>query len=56
MSIIADIKKVLEDIHNEMFQKAQAARKEHIKDVDNWQDFMIAISGRNLCMAPWCNI
>ena len=25
-------------------------------DVDNWKDFMTALSNRDICMAPWCNI
>ena len=39
-----------------MFDKALQARLSHVKDVDNWKDFMEALAGRNICMAPWCNV
>ena len=38
-----------------MFQKALQSRLDNTKNVDNWADFMSALSGRNICMAPWCN-
>lgn len=38
-----------------MFEKALQSRLDHTKNVDNWQDFMNALSGRNICMAAWCN-
>lgn len=48
-------KTMLEEIHHEMYKKALDSRLEHTKEVDNWKDFMEAISARNICMAPWCN-
>ena len=39
-----------------MYQKALEARDSHIKEIDNWKDFMDALNGRNLCLAPWCNV
>jgi prolyl-tRNA synthetase len=38
-----------------MFEKAEKARDDHMKDVSNWEQFMEALNGRNICMAPWCN-
>lgn len=38
-----------------MFQKALQSRLDNTKNVDNWGDFMSALSGRNICLAPWCN-
>ena len=29
---------------------------EKMINVDNWKDFMDAVAGRNICLAPWCNI
>ena len=45
----------LEQIHKDMYQKALDARLQHMLEVDNWEDFMKAVSARNICMAPWCD-
>jgi len=50
------LKQLLTQIHDEMYQKALASRESHVRDIDNWKDFMDALNGRNLCMAPWCNV
>lgn len=39
-----------------MYNKALEARTAHIIEADNWSDFMKALDGRNLCLAPWCNV
>mgnify|MGYP002631382009 CR=1 FL=1 len=49
-------KDLLETIHKEMYEKALSSRLDHTKDVDNWKDFMEALSQRNLCKAAWCNV
>lgn len=46
---------LLEQIHQEMFDKALQARLNHTKHVTNWNSFMDALQGRNICLAPWCN-
>lgn len=55
-TLAEEIPKLLEVIHKEMYDKALKARLEHVKEVDNWKDFMDALGGRNLCMAPWCDV
>ena len=55
-SVVADVQQVLGDIHTEMYNKALQARQDHVKDVDNWEDFMKELAGRNLCLAPWCDV
>jgi prolyl-tRNA synthetase len=55
-TLAEEIPKLLEVIHKEMYDKALKARLDHVKDVDNWKDFMDALGGRNLCMAPWCDV
>lgn len=54
--IDTEIKSLLSKIHDQMFEKALQARLSHVKDVDNWADFMVAINERNICMTPWCDI
>jgi prolyl-tRNA synthetase len=48
------LEKILDQIHDEMFQKALQARLGHQKDVYNWKNFMEEIMKRNICMTPWC--
>ena len=38
-----------------MYEKAKNARSDHMKNVDNWEDFMSALGGRNVCLADWCD-
>ena len=54
--IVNSVQKILEDIHQEMYDKALQARLSHVKNIDNWADFMEALNHRNLCMAPWCDV
>jgi len=51
-----EIGTLLDSIHKEMYDKALASRLEHLSEIDNWKDFMAALSKRNICMAPWCNV
>lgn len=46
---------LLDKLHHEMFNKALEARNSHLKEVDNYKDFMEALDGRNICLAPWCD-
>lgn len=54
--LVEQVKQLLETIHQEMYAKALEARQSHVKDVDNWADFMTALNGRNICMTPWCDV
>lgn len=42
-------------IHDQMYAKALAARAEHLKTVDNWDEFMVALNNRDICLADWCD-
>jgi prolyl-tRNA synthetase len=46
---------VLDEIHNQMYQKAEQARKDHTKNVVNWEQFMEALDHKFICLAPWCD-
>jgi len=50
------ITKLLEGIHTEMYDKAFKARQDKTSNVDNWEDFMKALSEKKICMAPWCDV
>jgi prolyl-tRNA synthetase len=49
------IPSLLEQIHEDMYNRALKTRDDHISKVDNWADFMTELNKRNLCLAPWCN-
>jgi len=38
-----------------MYDKATVARDEHLKTVSNWEEFMAALSNRDICLADWCD-
>ena len=47
---------LLRTIHAEMYEKAEKARDEHLRNVDNWDDFMAALNNRDICLADWCDV
>lgn len=55
-NLAGQITGMLDQIHHEMYDKALKARLEHVKEVDNWADFMEALNKRNICLTPWCNV
>lgn len=38
-----------------MYEKATAARDDHLKTVDTWAEFMSALNNRDICLADWCD-
>lgn len=49
------IEALLNDIHGQMYEKAEKARMEHTKHVENWDQFMEALDNKFVCLAPWCD-
>jgi len=39
-----------------MFEKAKLAREEHLNKVTTWEEFMVSLNKKNVCLAPWCDI
>ncbi len=54
-SLPTEIPKLLDQIHNEMYERARTTRDEHMKVAYNWEDFMTALNGRNIVLTPWCD-
>ena len=48
------VKNLLEQIHNEMYERALKTRDEHLIDAYNWDQFMAALNDRNIVLTPWC--
>lgn len=54
-TLAQEMKDLLPKIHDQMYEKAKNARSDHMKNVDNWEDFMSALGDRNVCLADWCD-
>ena len=53
--LVTEIPKLLDQIHEDMYQRALKTRDEHMKVAYNWEDFMNALNGRNIVLTPWCD-
>jgi len=49
------IPKLLEEIQQNLFDKAQKFLKENTKQANNWLEFDKAVKEKKLIYAPWCN-
>ena len=50
------VKETLEDIHNELYHKAEKLIKENIKDAKDFKEFLKIIEDKKIARAPFCNI
>jgi len=50
----ACLKEKLDTIQGAMFEKAKAARDEHLVKVTEWKDFVPNLELNNLVLTPWC--
>lgn len=50
----ATFSKLLDDIHDGMFQRARQARLNQTKQITNWADFVPALNNKCVVLAPWC--
>ena len=48
------VKKLLEDIHENMYNKAKEFLESHIVECHNYDEFKTAIDGKNFVKAMWC--
>ncbi|GKY94771.1 hypothetical protein MPSEU_000442300 [Mayamaea pseudoterrestris] len=50
----AHVKAMLDDIQSKMFEKAKAARDDHVVQITEWKDFVPNLEKNNLVLTPWC--
>jgi len=50
------VKELLDQIHNDMFEKADKEYESRRKVVTEWKDFQVALDGKNHVIIPWCEI
>merc|ERR1719193_2511407 len=49
-----DVEDILEDIQNNLFQRAKKAMDDHVKVLEDWQAFCNALENKCLIKAPFC--
>ena len=54
-SLVEEIPKLLDKIHEDMYERALKTRDGHMKVAYNKNDFMTALNGRNIVLTPWCD-
>lgn len=45
---------MLEEIHHFLFNKALQDRNDHMKTITKWEEFLPALDGKNIVLAPFC--
>lgn len=54
-NLSTEIPALLNQIHDDMYERARQTRDNHLKVAYNWEDFMTAVNGRNIVLTPWCD-
>ncbi len=56
----ADVEKtvalLLDEIHTNLFNRAKAYHKEHMTEVDTWDQFLKVVNASKVALAPWCGV
>ncbi|EDR22941.1 prolyl-tRNA synthetase, putative [Entamoeba dispar SAW760] len=52
--LIQNIKKTIDEMHHDMYEKALKARDAHLIKISTWNEFMDSLDKRCSCLAPWC--
>ncbi|EER45770.1 prolyl-tRNA synthetase [Histoplasma capsulatum var. duboisii H88] len=52
--LAAQVPALLETIQADLYSRADATYKSHVKRITNWDDFTPALNDKNLCMIPHC--
>lgn len=53
--LVKQVKEVLSDIQQSLFNAAKQKREACIKVVNTWDEFIVALSEKKLILAPWCD-
>ncbi|XP_078050630.1 glutamyl-prolyl-tRNA synthetase isoform X2 [Augochlora pura] len=53
-TILSALDSLLTDIQSSMLEKARKNLNEHIKRVENWNDFCVELNKKNLLLSPFC--
>ena len=53
--LVDEVKKILESIHESLFNKAKKKRDECIVKILTWDEFVVALNDKKMILAPWCD-
>jgi len=53
--LAVEIKKLLDNIQQNLFEVAKQKRDECIQIIHTWDDFVQALNQRKMILAPWCD-
>eukprot|EP01090_Pellita_catalonica_P001168 TRINITY_DN10865_c0_g1_i2.p1 TRINITY_DN10865_c0_g1~~TRINITY_DN10865_c0_g1_i2.p1 ORF type:complete len:509 (+),score=121.70 TRINITY_DN10865_c0_g1_i2:44-1570(+) len=53
--LTTELQKLLDSIHDKLFQTAKQQFDEHTVKVTKWDDFVPTLDGKNVVLAPWCD-
>jgi bifunctional glutamyl/prolyl-tRNA synthetase len=53
-TLVEDVQKTLEDIHNEMYSNALAERDEHLATITKWEEFSPNLNTGKMVLIPFC--
>ncbi|XP_043249227.1 bifunctional glutamate/proline--tRNA ligase [Colletes gigas] len=54
LNVLTALRTVLTNIQSSLFSKAKINLNEHIKCVDNWNDFCTELNKKNMLLSPFC--
>ncbi|CAA6659606.1 unnamed protein product [Spirodela intermedia] len=54
-NLVEQVKKLLESIHESLFNKAKEKRDDCIQKVHTWDEFAVALNDKKMILAPWCD-
>ena len=52
--LVEQLRIIMDEMHNEMYQKALEARNAHLSKVTTWEQFLDELDKRNVSQVPWC--
>lgn len=50
------VPEILDELHQDLFNKAKEAFDTHKVIVEEWKDFVPALNAKNVILAPWCGV
>lgn len=54
-NLVEQVKKILDSIHESLFNKAKEKRDACIQKVHTWDEFAAALNDKKMILAPWCD-
>ena len=53
--LVEQVKDILTDIQQSLFNAAKEKRDACIKVINTWDEFIVALGEKKMILAPWCD-